>query len=476
MARRSSTRALNLSDGEIERAGRLLTEFLRGLEKSLPTRPVLPPLDRAVLSQILGEGFPETGIGVDGLFDEIVEKVVPNSTMIAHPRFLAYVQGPPNGIAPFAEAIASALNQNCNIWQLSPAASIIEQRVISWMAELFGYPASAGGIMTSGGSIATLVALVTALHDRGKLDFRKTGLQSSTAPRILYTSAESHRSVEKDAVILGLGLDNVRKIPVDGAFRMRVDLLEDALRADRRAGRVPFCVVATAGTVNTGAIDPIEELASFCSNEELWLHVDGAYGAFFILSERMRDALFACGRADSVTLDPHKLLFAPIEAGCLIVRERDKLKSTFGFSASYIPQGQDTLMTDFMDYGPQLSRGFKAFKVWCALRAFGTSAFEAAAERVLDIARYLGEKIEADPSLELLAPVALSAVCFRLRGADDAGNRRILADLVEEGTALLGPVSINGRFGMRACVTNFRTTREDVDLILRRLTQIQRFR
>jgi aromatic-L-amino-acid decarboxylase len=327
--------------------------------------------------------------------------------------------------------------------------------------------------MTSGGSMATLAALVAALDDKGQLDFRKRGLQSSTSPRILYTSSESHRSVEKDAAILGLGVDNVRRIAVDGAFRMRMDRLEDAVRADRRAGRVPFCVVATAGTVNTGAIDPLEELAGFCADEELWLHVDGAYGAFFILSETKRDALLGCGRADSLTLDPHKLLFAPIEAGCLVVRDRDKLKQAFGFTASYIPDGRDDLLVDFLDYGPQLSRGFKAFKVWCALRAFGTGAFEAAAEHVLEVARYMGERIAADPAFELLAPVALSAVCFRFRGADDARNRRILAELVEDGTALLGPVSIEGRFGMRACVTNFRTTRDDVDLVLRRLTQIR---
>ncbi|HZS07859.1 MAG TPA: pyridoxal-dependent decarboxylase [Blastocatellia bacterium] len=469
----SSAPRLNLTDREIEHAGKLLTEFLRSYEKSLTARPVLPPLDRATLSELLLRPFPEDGIGIDQLFLEITGKVVPNSTAIAHPRFLAYVLGPPNGIAPFAEAMAATLNQNCNQWQLSPAANVIEQRVISWFSELFGYPETAGGIITSGGSMATLTALSVAIEDKCQGDFRREGLQSLKSPLVVYTSAEAHRCVEKDAVILGLGLDNVRKIPVDAAFRMRPDLLAAAVREDRKAGRHPFCVVASGGTINTGAIDPIDELAEFCSAENLWLHVDGAYGALFILSPQVRDKLLPCGRADSIALDPHKLLLSPLEAGCLLVRDGDKLKKAFSFASPYLTADEDPLLTNFMDYGPQLSRSFKAFKIWCALQAFGVRAFAEAAEQMLDIAQYMGDRItRTEASFELLAPVNLSAVCFRLRNTDDAGNRRVLAELVREGTALMGPVVIGGRFGIRACITNYRTTREDIDLILDRLLQL----
>jgi len=469
----SSAPELNLSDNDIERAGKLLTEFLRCYEKSIPAPFVVPPLDRTVLSEILSQPFPEDGIGIDQLFQEITGKVVPNSTAIAHPRFLAYVLGPPNGIAPFAEAIAATLNQNCNFWQLSPAANVIEQRVISWLSEMFEYPETAGGIITSGGSMASLVALSTAIQDKCPGDFRKTGLQSLKSPLVVYTSEEAHRCVEKDAVILGLGLDNVRKIPVDEAFRMRTDLLEVAVRNDRNAGKQPFCVVASGGTVNTGAIDPIDDIADFCSQENLWLHVDGAFGALFILSEGIRSELLPCGRADSIALDPHKLLFAPLEAGCLVVRDREKLRQAFSFSASYLTADQDPLLMNFMDYGPQLSRSFKAFKIWCSLRVFGVKAFTAAAERMVEIARYLEDRIiRAGGSFELLAPVHLNVVCFRRRNLDDAGNQRILAQLAEEGTALLGPVLLGGRFGIRACITNYRTTREDIDLVLDRLRQM----
>jgi aromatic-L-amino-acid/L-tryptophan decarboxylase len=468
----TAVRPLNLSDAEIARAGELLTEFLRGYERAIPAPRIVPDLDRAVLADLLAQPFPRNGIGLDALFREIGEKIVPNSTAIAHPRFLAYVLGPSNGIAPFAEAVAAALNQNCNFWQLSPAASVIERKLVAWLGGLFGYPDSAGGLMTSGGSMATLTALSAALHARCGDSFRNTGLQGRAKPLVLYTSAEAHRCVEKDAVILGLGLDNVRKIPVDEHFRMRVGLLQAAVDADRRAGREPFCVVAAAGTINTGAVDPIDALADFCEREKLWLHVDGAYGALFVISETKKDLLRPCGRADSIALDPHKLLFAPLEAGCVLVKDAGALRRAFGFSSSYLTADPDPLLTNFMDYGPQLSRSFKAFKVWCALQAFGVDAFVDAIDHQLDVAAYRGERIAAQAAFELMAPVTLSAVCFRLRDGDDAANQRLLSALTAEGSALLGPVSLNGRAGLRACVTNYRTTREDLDLVVERLAAL----
>ena len=457
---------LNLSDVEIQRAGDLLKEFLRGYEKSLPGRAVFPPFNRAVLTDLFAQPFPNEGLGVDRLFQLIEEQVVPNSTATAGPRYLAYVLGTPNGIAPFADAIATALNQNCNFWQLSPAASVIERKVIAWLASLFEFPETAGGIMTSGGSMATLIALAAALNDKFPGDFRRAGLQSADAPMVLYTSEEAHRCVDKAAATLGIGLDNVRKIPVDREFRMRTDLLGRAIREDRTNGKHPFCVVAAAGTINTGAIDPIAELAEFCKRENLWLHVDGAFGALFVLSEKYRDELVPCGLADSIALDPHKLLFSSLEAGCVIMLDKHKLRDAFRFSSSYLPAEEDPLFNDFMDYGPQLSRSFKAFKIWCSLQAFGVSKFVAAIDHTLKLTGYMQSQICADQALELLAPVGLNAICFRLRNASDEENRSALGELVREGTAILGPVRIDGRFGMRACIANYRTQESDIDLIL----------
>jgi aromatic-L-amino-acid decarboxylase len=463
--------ALNLSDRELEVAGNLLTEFFRSFESSLAKRRVMPELDREQLTGLLETPFPEAGIGVERLFAEIGETVLPNSTTIAHPRFLAYVQGPPNGIAPFAEAIAATLNQNCNFWQLSPAASVIERKVVSWLGSLFEYPDSAGGILTGGGSMATLMGLSVAMHAKAPIDLRRRGLSALSSPLVAYTSEQAHTCVEKAAATLGLGVENVRKIPVDAQFRMRVDPLEAAVERDRRAGKTPFCVVATAGTVNTGAIDPVAELADVCEREGLWLHVDGAYGALFVLSERANAALRPCGRADSIALDPHKLLFAPLEAGCLLVRDRAKLRAAFAFSSSYLTVEEDPLLANYLDYGPQLSRDFKAFKIWCSLQALGVEAFRLATERMLQVAEHMGRRVSAEPALELLAPVNLTAVCFRF--ANGAPNQEILAALVDEGTALLGPVLIDGRDGIRACVSNYRTRESDVDFVIDRLLELE---
>ncbi|MGW6459183.1 pyridoxal phosphate-dependent decarboxylase family protein [Streptomyces sp. NPDC055078] len=464
---------LSLDEDGRRTAGRLLTTFFDDYERSIPERPLVPEVDREVLAGLLATPFPDKGIGVEGLFREINEKVLPNSTTVAHPRFLAYVLGPPNGIAPYAEAVAATINQNCNFWQLSPAASVIERAVITWLGGLFGYGEQAGGILTGGGSIATLNALTTALHAR-RPHFRRHGLQTAGSPLVVYTSTEAHRCVDKAAAILGIGLDNVRHIPTDDRFRMRVDALEEAIRADREAGREPFCVVATTGTVTTGSIDPVDAIADVCTREDLWLHIDGAYGALFTLSDRAGGVFDACARADSIALDPHKLLFAPLEAGCLLVRDRTRLTEAYAFSSSYLTVEEDPLMVDYMDYGPQLSRGFKAFKVWSALQTFGIDAFRSAIDHTLGLAQYLADRIRAEPGLELMAPVPLTAVCFQLKGATDADHTAVLGTLIEEGTALLGPARLGERQGIRVCVTNYRTTRADIDLIVDRVAAIAR--
>ncbi|MGW7353738.1 pyridoxal phosphate-dependent decarboxylase family protein [Streptomyces sp. NPDC054784] len=464
---------LTLNEAERETADRLLSTFLGDYERTLRSRPLVPDVDRGTLAALLSDPFPAQGVGVEGVFREIEERIVPNSTAVAHPRFLAYVLGPPNGIAPYAEAVAATLNQNCNFWQLSPAASVVERAVTNWLGGLFGYGEEAGGILTGGGSLATLNALTTALHAR-RPDFRARGLRASAPPLVLYTSREAHRCVDKAAAILGLGTENVRHIATDDRFRMRVDALEEAIRADRAAGREPFCVVATPGTVTSGSVDPVDAIADVCAREDLWLHVDGAYGALFVLSDDVRESFAGVGRADSIALDPHKMLFAPLEAGCLLVRDRSLLAQAYAFSSSYLTVEEDPLMLDYMDYGPQLSRDFKALKVWSALRAFGVDSFRAAVDHTLRLARRLADRVEAAPELELMAPVPLTAVCLRIRGAGDAEHTAVLARLIEEGTALLGPARLNGRQGIRACVTNHRTTPADIDFVVDRLVALAR--
>ncbi|WP_275294945.1 pyridoxal-dependent decarboxylase [Amycolatopsis sp. La24] len=462
---------LVLSPAERAQAADALARFVDSYEESLPTRPILPDVDRDTLAKLLAEPFPAEGIGVEGFFADLRDRIVPNSTTIAHPRFLAYVQGPPNGIAPYADAISAVLNQNCNFWQLSPAASVVERSVVQWLAGLFHLGPSAGGILTNGGSGATKDAITTALTDR-RPDFRERGLQSGAPPLVLYTSEEAHRCVDKAAATLGIGLGHVRHIPTDDEFRLRVDLLADAIAADRAAGLEPFCVVATAGTVTSGSIDPIGPIADLCERENLWLHVDGAYGALFVLADSARETFAPLSRADSIALDPHKMLFTPLEAGALVVKDAAKLRAAFAFSSSYLTVAEDDLMLDFMDYGPQLSRSFKALKVWAALRTFGVDAFREAAERCLRLAARLGERVAAEPGLDLLNPVALTAVCVRIDGRRDEEYPELLAQLANEGTALLGPARLRGQTAIRACVANYRTTEADIDRIADRLAEL----
>lgn len=447
-------------------AAQMLGEFLADHESELHNRRVMPEIDREAMQTILNEPFPEEGLSLEALFEEFREVVVPNSTNVAHPRFLPYVLPSPNGISAIAEALASTLNQNCNMWSLSPAANAVEQRVISWFHELFSFPAGSGGIITSGGSMANLTALAIA-RDRYLGDSaRREGLQTRNSPLRLYLSDQVHNSSDKAAVILGLGLDHVRHIPSDEGFRMRMDKLKEAVLEDRSEGMSPFCVVGSAGTVTTGAIDPLDELADFCGEEGLWLHIDGAFGALAVLSDRLRPKLQPAGRAHSLSLDPHKMLFAPLEAGCVLVRDAETMRSTFSFVPTYLSMESDADFVNYAEYGPQLSRSFKALKVWWSLRAFGRRAYARAIDYLCDLAAYMGERARAEPALELLAPVTLNAVCLRFQGLTDAQNARLLARLLSEDVAFLGRAQVGGRYCLRACFMNLRTTREDVDCIL----------
>jgi aromatic-L-amino-acid/L-tryptophan decarboxylase len=469
------TPVLSLNEEQREAAGRFLTAFVDDYERSIPQRPIFPAIDREVLAALLTTPFPDKGIGVEGFFRAINEKILPNTTTLCHPRFLAFVSGPGNGIVPYADAIAATVNQNCVAWQGGPVASVIEQSVIAWLTGLFGYGDQAGGIITAGGSTATLDALATMLHTR-RPHFRERGLQAADPRLVLYTSVEAHWCVEKAAAILGIGLENVRRVPVDDDRKMRVGALEATIRADRTAGLEPACVVATPGTVSTGAIDPIDAIADVCAEEGLWLHLDAAYGGLFVLSERLHDVFEACARADSITVDPHKLLFASYEAGCLLVRDQTNQNRAFAFSPSMLPVEDDPLIVNYMDYGSQLSRGFKALKIWGALQTFGVDAFKSAIDHTLDLAGYMAELVEAQPDLELIAPVPLTAVCFQIKDASVADHAAVLAQLNKEGTAFLNPIRLDGRQGLRACVSNFRTTRSDIELIVARIGEIARGR
>jgi len=463
---------LLFSPDQHAQAAALLADFSARYLAGVADRPVFPVIDRPALAALKGQAMPHVGQSLQTLFEEFEQVVVPNSTHTAHPRFLPYVQPSPNALSPYADHLAGVINQNCNLWHLSPAANVVEQTVLRWFADLFGLPQSAGGIITSGGSMANMVALTAARDHALGANARSAGLQGGSAPLVLYTSEEVHSSIDKAVSMLGLGTRHLRHVATDAEFRMRLDLLEQAVAADRAAGLRPFCVVASAGTVTTGAIDPIAQLSAYCRAQGLWLHIDGAYGALTALSPRFRESMSTIGLADSVSLDPHKFLFCAFEAGCVLVRDRHHLRHAFHAQPSYLTMTEDPDFIDFANQGPQLSRAFKALKVWWSLKHFGADAYGRVIDRMHDLALYMGQCIDAHPDFELLAPVVFNCVCFRLNALDDAGNRRVLKQLVDSGDAFLGPASVKGRTGLRACFMNLRTTEADVDFIIERLATL----
>ena len=442
-----------------------LTEWLRFADVTAPAR------SRTDWQSMLDQPLPKDGAGFEAALSELAKWVVPNGLPVGAPGFTGFITTGPTtsaAVAQLAATVASPQRYAVSAFNLLEAVSL------RWLAETCALPSDLTGVYSSGGSTANLLALGAARQaafERRGVDVARDGLPARTVGAV-YASAEAHHTIQRAAGVLGLGREGVRRIPADDRQRMDARILAEVVARDVADGVVPVAIVATAGTTNTGAIDPVDAVADVADRHDVWLHVDGAYGALFVLSRRVRDRLVRCGAADSIALDPHKLLFAPLEAGCLLVRDRESLARAFRFGASYLAADSDPLLVNFMDYGPELSRRFRAFKIWCALRAFGVRAFECAADRALELALYMRDRIRETSAFELMAPVELSSVCLRLRALDDAGNHRVLTTLAAEGTALLGPVRLGGRTGIRCCIANYRTTRADIDLVLERLLRL----
>lgn len=428
--------------------------------------PALRRLGRGELEQRLGGDPVEHPTGWGDLLEQLDRDVVAFAARSHHPGYLAYI--PTCGTFPSAlgDFIASALDIESSAWVGAAGPSALEVLVIDWFARWIGYPPSAGGVLTSGGSAANMTALACA---------REALLGAMTADAVIYVSDQGHSSIVRAARTLGFRPDQVRVLPSDAAFRMRPDALVGAMDTDLTAGRVPLLVAAAAGSTNTGAIDSLADLATICRERGVWLHVDAAYGGFAALTERGRAALAGIELADSVTLDPHKWLYQPVECGSLLVREGHLLRAAFEIVPDYL---RDTAVDDaaeevnFADRGLQLSRAARSLKVWLSLRYFGVAAFRAAIDRAMDLARSAQDRIEADPGLELLAGATLGVVCFRRRveGADEvhhaAVNTALLEQVNDSGLAFLSSTRLRGRYCVRLAIMNFTTTQRDVDRVL----------
>ena len=432
--------------------------------ESLPRQPAIGDVDAAALCRAMREQAPEDGSALDSLLDPLFRDWIPRSFTAAGPGYLAFIPG--GGIFPaaLADFISATTNRYTGVWMAAPALVQLEANALDWLREWMDFPDEARGLFTNGGSMATFNAVLCA---------RERHLGADIRPGVLYTSDQAHHSVLKSAKLAGVMPDRVRAIASDDRFRMRVDLLRDAIAADRRAGLTPFAVVSTAGTVNTGAVDPIDAIADFCAAERLWHHIDGAYGAFFYLVAGLRETLRGLPRADSLTLDPHKGMFLPYGTGALLVRDGAALRAAHEATASYLPAMPHP--ADFYDpsqHGPELSRGFPGLRVWLSVKLYGSAAFRAAIAEKRALTMEAVRRVAALPGIVIDAPPELSLFAFHLtrpgasRADEDAATRAIVQKTAARRRVMLTGCEAHGRYMGRVCVLSFRTHAAQIDALV----------
>lgn len=423
--------------------------------------PVWRPMPDAARRELRG-ALPRGPAPLDDVYEEYRRLVAPYAVGNRHPGFMGWVHGGGTGVGMLAELLAGGLNANCGGRDHAPIE--VERVVVAWAAEMLGFPAGAGGVLLTGSSMANFAGVLCARTARLGGAMRREGLGGVRARA--YASAAAHGCVPRAMDMAGFGTDALRTVGCDAHGRIDVAALGEAVARDRAAGEAPFLVVGSAGTVDTGAIDDLAALADFCEREGMWLHVDGAFGALAMLSPELRPLLRGIERADSAALDFHKWAQVPYDAGCLVVRDEARLLESFAAPAAYLRRDARGLAGGSpwpCDLGPDLSRGFRALKVWMTIRAFGADGLGAAIAGTCAVARHLAARVDSEPVLERLAPVALNVVCFRHLACDDAGNAAIVADLHEAGLAAPSATTIGGRLAIRAAIVNHRTTEADAD-------------
>jgi aromatic-L-amino-acid/L-tryptophan decarboxylase len=453
-------------------AGRRLLDLAESASTGWDTRRPSPPPDHDTWAPFR-DPLPRGGSTLDDLVAALEQHVVPASTYNGHPRFFAYISGAGLPIGVLGDMVASALNQNTGLWRLAPAATALEMQTVDWIREMLGYPPEAEGVFISGGQMANVLAYGVFRQAKVPWDVRALGMRGpdGKAPQVrVYAGEEVHYCHQQAAEFLGMGRDAIRLVPVDDGYRMRTDALVRMVAEDRDRGDLPLAIAATAGTVGTGAIDPLPELVRVARDEDLWLHVDGAYGAFAAIAESAPSSLRAIGEADSIACDPHKWLYAPVDAGVTLVRTPGLLNEAFAFHATYLEtQGPGTRI-DMLERTPENSRRLRALKVWLAIRLYGRDGYAAMIERNLRLSEYMARVIEQTPDLVLAAPRELSIACWRAEppGVTDPGRlerlqTEVIAELEARGIAMVSNARLrDGRGAIRACIVNFRTQPEDV--------------
>jgi len=455
-------RSLELQGDALRRLIEAATERILAHIESLPRQPSADVAGGAELARSLAEGdLPETGTPAEELLDLLFDRVIPKSFNTAGPGYLAYI--PAGGIpqAAVADLIADSVNRYVGVFAAAPGLAQLEENVVRWFCRIAGLPPAARGVLTSGGSLATFSAVVAARADR---------LPENFLSGTVYASDQAHYSVEKAARLAGFPAGSVREIATDALFRIRPDELERAIASDRAAGKTPFLLVGNAGTTNTGAVDDLAALAAIARREELWFHVDAAYGGFFLLTAEGRRRMAGIEQADSIVLDPHKGLFLPYGTGALLVRDGDTLRRAHAMTADYLPENAaDPELPDYHLLSPELSRDFRGLRVWLPFKLHGVGPFRRNLEEKLELTRWAAERLKAIPGIEILAEPQLSIVAFRLRrdGWTDAEldriNRGLLESINSRKRVYLTGTLLRGRFAIRICVLSFRTHRDRME-------------
>ena len=462
---------------------RMLDDMLDHLQ-TLRDRPVWEHAPHRVKQHFAGPP-PADPQAPEAVYEEYLEHVLPHLHGLCHPRFWGWVGGSGTVMGAVADFLASATNSVCGAFAYA-SPNYVELQVLDWCKALLGYPAFASGQLTGGCSAANLIALAVARNAQASYDLRRQGLHDAPQRMTLYASAEAHSSIQKAVELLGLGGDSLRKVPTNERLEMDLQALDAAIRRDRETGCHPFCVVGAAGTTNTGAIDDLNGLADICQRETLWYHVDGAFGVWAAIAPGYKHLVSGMERADSLAFDLHKWMYLPYPIGCVLVRHEEDHRWTFSLTPTYLSHGEgDRGLTGgdvpwLTDYGFDLSRGFLALKAWITIKAHGTRQYGRLIRQNIDQAHYLADLIEAAPELELALPVSLNIACFRfihpnLDGAAlDALNKEIELEMQERGIAVPSIVVIDGRKYLHVAITNHRTRREDLDLLVREVMRLGR--
>jgi len=458
---------------EIRRMGYQVVDLIADHLSRLPDTPVFQPFPTELAERYLHSTVPEYGVSWEEILKTVATEIAPFPFGNGHPRFYGWVNSPPAVVSIFAEALAAAMNPSCAGG--NHAAVYVEREVINWFRQMLGFPVGTMGLLVSGGSMAALIALAAARHSKCGYDVRALGLQGSDTQLVFYRSGETHGCYQKAIELMGIGSRNLVTIEHDSAMRMVPSALDAAISRDEQSGRVPIAVIASAGTVNSGTIDPLDEIANVCEQHRVWLHVDGAYGAPAVLTSEYSDELSSLARADSIALDPHKWLYIPVEAGLVLVRAGSILRQAFSLVPPYLqtegkPEGVGGLPW-FSEFGFQQTRAFRALKVWMALRFHGLEGYRAAIEKDLMLAVHLASLLRSGDDFELFEPQSLSIVCFRfsppaLTGDArrlDSLNKQILETVQLGGEAFLSSTVISDKFWLRACIVNPRARQTDID-------------